>query len=246
MAARIFGNIDRSCLTPEQLQALASTGVTEFTDTSCDAALLNTCGKDAKEIVNQYPLYNELQGVYTKWGDIALQWGHEDSTSDEQWSVANYVDEYSYRVGDSVYCLEDSGYKVVIYRAIQNVPVPAGAFNPAFWNKVCSVKTTELVGLPDLSSYPKYSPFSSYAINDLVAKESECADHTCVYISLTGQNTLPPSEDWGLIYCLPNGNANSCIKRASCSDNRQLISLSNQDKDLICAPVESTTVVRLR
>lgn len=249
MAARTFGNIDPSCLTSEQLEALAAVGIgnNDLIDNGCDAASLNTCGRDANELVTLYPLYNEGQGVYTAWGEIALPWNHEDLVSNEQWSTSNYVDEYSYRVGDIVYRFEKDGYKIVVYEAIQNVPVPAGLFNPALWTEVCSVTTSELVGLPDVRNFQQYDSSATYSISDVVVKNSGCNNYTCAYISLTGQNTAPPSQDWERLYCIPNGNPSTCVKQVSCSDpNRQLISLSNGESDLICVPVESTTGVRPR
>ena len=251
---------------------------------------MNTCGKDVREIVSHYPLYNELQGVYTRWGDIALPWSHEDSTSDERWQIANFTDTYSYSVGDIVYRFENNGYQITLYKAVSNIPAPAGAFDPSLWNTVCSVTVSEPAGLPDIetlrSQYEYYdlsleitqwSDFETtwstdlttpdsdqwgeakiakeyfYKAGDIVLYDTNCGDYTCVYVA-TGDipatpNLIvpgPPSKTyWSRLYCVPNGSPNTCTKRVKCDGpNRQLVSLSSGESDLICVPVESNTGIR--
>ncbi len=152
MAARTFGNASLSCLTSGQLESLAAVGINEsdLIDKGCDPVLLNTCGIDATNVVETYPLYNESQGLYKKWGDIKLPWGHFDSTSDERWQIADYVDTVSYETGDTVYRFEDSSYRVVVYRATVDVASPAGVFDPTKWEQVCSVVVSEPIGLPSI------------------------------------------------------------------------------------------------
>jgi len=291
MAARTFGNIDPGCLTSGQLEALAAVGIEsdDLVDTSCDAASLNTCGRDANELVTLYPLYDEGKGVYTAWGEIALPWNHEDPVSDESWQVSTFTDEFSYRTGDTVSRYEDDGYVVAVYTSIANVPAPAGAFNPTSWSKVCSVTVSEPVGLPEytklLDKYEYYdtsstttasSEFDStwstdpvdpdndqwgaaeiekdylYRAGDTVLHDTGCGDYTCVYVALADVpidvvNEPPPSSHWERLYCVRNGKPNTCVKRVTCTEpNREVVSLSNGNSDLICVPVESTTGIRPR
>lgn len=188
MGARTFGNNDPSCLTPGQLQALAAIGIdaSDFVDTSCDASSLNTCGRDAEEIVTSYPLYNENQGIYTRWGDIALPWNHEDLISDERWQIATYTDTIAYATGDTVFRFEDDGYRVAVYRAVADVAAPAGPFDTTKWELVCSVTVSEPVGLPDIAALraqheyydlslttTKWSEFDSTWSTDLMTPDSD-------------------------------------------------------------------------
>ena len=112
MAARSF---DGCALTPAQSEALSAVGVVAISDTSCSAGDLNTCGRDATELLSLYPLYDPGKGIYTKWGNIPWSWDHEDALSDEQWDTSTYVDTYSYRTGDKILRAEDDGYKLVVY-----------------------------------------------------------------------------------------------------------------------------------
>lgn len=189
MAARSF--VSGCSLTADQLAAVNARGITvdDVVDTGCGAAGLNTCGRDARELVNLYPLYDPEHGVYTEWGNIPVPWNHEDVISDERWQVATYTDEFSYRVGDKVVVLESDGLTVVVYEATSNVPVPAGAFDPAHWAEVCRVTVSEPVGLPDietlLSTYPFYNPKSS-----LTAWSEFASDWD-------EDLTIPDSDEWG-------------------------------------------------
>jgi len=186
MAARLF--VTGCNLTADQLAAVNARGITtnSIANTGCSAAGLNTCGRDARELVNLYPLYDPERGVYTEWGNIPVPWDHEDAISDERWQVAAYTDEYAYRIGDKVIVLESDGLTVVVYEAIVNVPVPAGAFDPAQWSEICRVTVSEPVGLPDvttlLSKYDFYNPksfltawsdFESEWNEDLIAPNSD-------------------------------------------------------------------------
>lgn len=164
MAARSY--VSRCNLTADQLAAVNARGVAtdDIADTGCGATGLNTCGRDATELVTQYPLYDPARGVYTEWGNIPVPWSHEDAVSDERWQVASYTDEFAYKVGDEVFILESDGLTVVVYEAITNVPVPAGAFDPTHWSEVCRVTVSEPVGLPGidtlLNKFPFYRPIS--------------------------------------------------------------------------------------
>ena len=164
MAAKAFGGQPPSCFTASQLQALASKGieVSDIVDTSCTSAYLNTCERDANELFQTYRSYDPTNGIFRKWGNIDIAWGYENSLSDEKWGVAKYIDQYAYRVGDEIVRSENDGYRTVVYRALVNIAPPAGAFNPAQWEVVCSVSTTEPVGLPTidqvLADYGYYEP----------------------------------------------------------------------------------------
>ena len=189
MAARSY--VSGCNLTADQLAAINARGITadDIADTGCSAAGLNTCGRDATELVTQYPLYDPEHGVYTEWGDIPVPWSHEDAVSDERWQVASYTDEFAYRIGDKVIVLESDGLTVVVYEATSNVSVPAGAFDPAHWAEVCRVTVSEPVGLPDiktlLNTYPFYDPKSS------LTAWSEFTTEWSVNL------TVPDSDEWG-------------------------------------------------
>ena len=281
MAARSFSALPRSCFTPEQLQALAAKGVTE-SDIIGQKCIDNTCGKSVEEILQQYPrFYNERAGIYTEWGDIDLPWD-EVNTLNGVWQVAEYTDSNSYVVGDEVVRIEDDGYKLVVYVATSNVPVPAGSFNPALWSEICHIVTSEPVGLPDISKllgkYEYYNPkkylttwseageewnidlnsdeWGEYKIekqyfyrsSDIVLYDTRCGTYTCVYVAtqdMPANNELivpgpPPADYWQKLYCVKNDKEDKCEKKVTCSQpNREVVSLSPGDNDLICVPVES-------
>jgi hypothetical protein len=159
MTARSF---DGCKLTTAQESALSAVGITTTSDISCTSANLNTCGLDGTDLISLYPLYDPRKGIYTEWGNISLPWNHEDPTSDERWQVSNYVDTYSYRTGDTVLRIEDSGRLIVVYTAISNISVPAGAFNASLWSEVCHITVSEPIGLPDIGvleeQYDYYAP----------------------------------------------------------------------------------------
>lgn len=161
MGVRTFG---ASCLTSEQQSALTTAGidVEDVKDNSCTSPLLNTCERDALQLLSEYPIYNPSSGIYSKWGDIALSWDTENLLSDEKWSVASFTDEFAYRIGDTVIVIENDGYRLGVYTATANVPSPAGAFDHTKWTLLCSVVTSEPVGLPSiqdlLSKYEYYNP----------------------------------------------------------------------------------------
>lgn len=159
MAARSF---DGCALTAAQSEALSAVGVTSVGDISCSAGDLNTCGRDARELISLYPFYDPGKGIYTQWGDIPWSWDHEDALSDERWQVATYTDTLSYRIGDSILRIEDEGRRLTVYTATSDVPVPAGAFDPDLWSEVCHIVVSEPIGLPDIGAleeqYSYYAP----------------------------------------------------------------------------------------
>lgn len=164
MAARAFGGQPPSCFTASQLQALASKNieVSDILDTSCTSAYQNTCERDASELFEIYRSYDPTRGIYRKWGNIEVAWSQESVFSDEKWGEAKYVDQYAYRVGDEVVRSENDGYRSVVYRALVDIPAPAGAFDQSEWEVVCSVNSSVPVGLPTidwvLSEYDYYNP----------------------------------------------------------------------------------------
>jgi len=218
MAARSF--VTGCNLTADQLAAVNARGITtnSISNTGCTAAGLNTCGRDARELVNLYPLYDPEHGVYTEWGDIPVPWNHEDVISDERWQVATYTDEFAYRIGDTVIILEADGTTVVVYKATSNVSVPAGVFNPALWSEVCRVTVSEPVGLPDvttlLSKYDFYNPksfltawsdFGSEWNEDLTAPNSDGWDEAKIaktYFYRSGDTVLwnTRCDDYTCVY----------------------------------------------
>lgn len=190
MAARTFGNLPVNCLTPSQLQALASKDVVveDFVDTGCGQESLNTCGGDAYDILSQYAVYDPGKGVYTAWGNIPLPWETENELSDESWQSARYVDSSGYRVGDKVARIENDGYTIVIYECVVDTPAPAGAFDPDLWSETCSVTSSV--------------PLSPFTYTELIGKY-EYYD-TRLYITEWGDFasgweddlTVPDSDTW--------------------------------------------------
>lgn len=185
MAARSF---DGCALTPAQSEALSAVGVIAISDTSCSAGDLNTCGRDATELLSLHPFYDPGKGIYTKWGNIPWSWDHEDSVSDEKWQVSTYVDTYSYRIDNTVLRIEDSGRRIVVYTAIADVPVPAGAFDPDLWSEVCHVVVSEPVGLPDIDALE--GQYSYYAPEAYLTEWGEFTE------SWSTDLTDPDSDEW--------------------------------------------------
>lgn len=284
MAARVYTN---GCLTPDQIAALDSIGIDSdvIVDTDCKAESLNTCGKDALEILSLYPVYDTTKGVYTKWGDINSTW-NTDSPNDV-WQTASFTDTAGYRIGDKVILIVDDGYRLEVYEAISNTPAPAGVFNPALWELVCYVKSSEQVGVPTyeqlISQYSYYSPrayitnwgdFDSlwiedletmssdiwgdaklekqnfYGAGDIVLYDTELGDYTCAYLAIldmpADQELVlpgpPSSAYWRKLYCVRNDKGRSITDGPvkTCDlPNRTVVSLTADDKNLICVPVES-------
>lgn len=114
------------------------------------------------DLFSQYPIYNPRKGIYTTWGDIALPWDTENLPSDERWQAAEYVDTYAYRAGDIVLNIEDDGYRLTLYTALVDIPVPPGAFNLALWSEYCHTVVSEPYGIPPyselVSKFPYYDP----------------------------------------------------------------------------------------
>jgi hypothetical protein len=224
-------------LTEEQLEALDDINLQVVGDNKCD--------RDANALLQLYPLYDVSRGVYTDWGDIPFSWDSEDLLSDERWNVARYVTEFSYEEDDIVVRIEEDGYRVVVYKAIGDIPSPAGAFNPPLWEEVCHVCTAEPVGLPTYpelaSQYGYYSAGTTYSKDSIVLVDSFCGDFTCVYIATSSPGLVaPPSPVWQKMYCVKNGKPYLCEKGVKCDKpNTRVISLSSDPNDLICIPVES-------
>jgi hypothetical protein len=83
-----------------------------------------------------------------------------------------------------------------------------------------------------------------YVAGDVVLYDSGCSDYTCVYVALSDVPALavpgpPPPPYWQRLYCVPTGRESTCKKVKKCGPGRALVSLSSQDNDLICVPVES-------
>lgn len=233
MATRVFG----SCLTEEQLEALDDINLQIVGD--------NKCERDAMSLLQLYPLYDVNKGVYTEWGEIPFNWDEESLLSDERWNVAKYVTEVSYNEDDIVVHIEDDGYRVVVYRAVEDIPSPAGAFNPLLWEEVCYVCTSEPVGVPTydelISQHSYYNNSTTYQKDSIVILDVPCGDYTCCYIATSAPgNVPPPSSPWNKLYCVRNGNPTRCDKELVCDQpNRRVVSLSSPPNDLICVPVES-------
>lgn len=247
MAVRTFGGkFSSDCLTSEQRAAIIVAGIDpdDIIDTSCTSPLLNTCGRDSTELLSQYPLYDPEKGIYTEWGEIDFPWNAESPTIDNKWKVARYIGESSYLSGDTVIIISDDGFGLTLYTAIEDLPVPAGVFNPSLWQEVCNLKTSEPLNLPPIeeleTEYDYFDPEQEYTVGQVVLRETGCGDSTCV---LVVSSTNPITLD--KLYCVPNGKPSTCGKVSSCGDrlNRKIVSLSTPDSDNICVPVESNIAV---
>lgn len=247
MAARTFGSLPISCVTSAQLQALAAKDIEvgDIRDDGCTNPSLNTCERDANDLLAQYPLYDSTRGVYTTWGSIPLSWDSENIASDERWGSARYVDGQGYRVGDRVVIVINGGLLVTLYEAIADGPSPSGPFDPDLWVEVCHITTSEPVGPENTDAYDYYVASTVYVSGNIVLRDTGCGDHTCVYIANSNVpiNTGPPDPAWNLLYCSPNGKVNTCVKQTVCGPGRTIIDLSSGDRDPVCVPVESTTAV---
>lgn len=187
MAARSYGGCG---LTAAQESALSVVGISVVSDISCTSENLNTCGRDARELLASYPLYDPDKGIYTEWGDIPWSWDHEDGVSDERWQVATYVDTYSYRIGNKILRIEEDGRRIVVYTATANVPVPAGAFDPDLWSEVCHIVVAEPVGLPNIDALEEQ--YDYYAPEAYLTEWGDFAE------SWSTDLTDPDSDEWNV------------------------------------------------
>lgn len=246
MAARLF---DNGCLTPEQLSALAAKQIQQnsVVNTTCSSPNLNTCERSFEDVIVESPLYEMSIATSRKWGNIQFSWGFSNTLSDEKWGVANYTNQYAYLSGDTATVIEDGGYLVVVYRALTNISVQPGVFNPLLWEKVCEIRVSEKVGILTynelLSKYQYYAIGETYQSSEIVLYDQACGNITCIYAATstsTSDPGTPPSAYWKKLYCVENGKQNKCENIKKCpSGTYQIISLSSGNNDLICAPVES-------
>ena len=240
MAARVYNGV---CLSGEQLNSLASVGITEdeIVDSTCESGTGNSCGKSSSELLSLYESYDPNKGTYTKWGEIHFPW----STEEQPWGSAQYTDQYSYRTGDNVVLIVNDGSILVLYEAQQDLPVPPGPFDSDYWNEICRIR-----GVDGQSSLPTINTLESqyeywdaneapYSSNSVVLKYSSCGDNTCVYVAKVSTSVSPPSLEWSRLYCVKNGRPNLCIEPEKCLG--KVVYLSSPYSDRICVPVESTT-----
>lgn len=145
-------------LTEEQKAAVEAVNAEgDLIDESC-ARETNSCGKTISQLFNEYELYDFQRGVlYKSWGDVEFPWQITETTNNlnysetrEQWSVATYIGITSYYIGDRVLYIEDDGYVLSLYEANENIPAPAGPLDRTKWTKICSVESSEPVGLPSI------------------------------------------------------------------------------------------------
>jgi hypothetical protein len=145
-------------LTDEQKSALEAIGAeSAITDQSCNRENKNNCGRSAKELFDLYPIYDPQRGLFNTWGGIPFPWKISDltenldfSATDDKWRIGRYKSSVSYFTGDRVIILEKDGYEVVVYEALENIPSISKAFDSTKWERVCSVSTTEPLGLPTI------------------------------------------------------------------------------------------------
>lgn len=150
----LFG--DKKCLNEDQARELNEIDINVEPITTNDSCKdKNSCGISIEELLIRYEFYNTQKGIYKSWGDIIFPWEISNLTpnllineTDDRWKVAKYKESISYFIGDRVLLIEDDGYELSLYEAIEDIPSITGPFKPSKWNKVCSVKTTIPVGLP--------------------------------------------------------------------------------------------------
>jgi hypothetical protein len=231
--ARVFGQ--GNCLTSDQQEQV---GDPPISDTSCYGVYSNTCGIDARELLDLYPVYNPAAGVsLTEWGEINVPWGD----ADQEWGIAKFDTDFGYRQGDRVIRFEQDADYFVLYEAIDDIERAPGVFDPDEWEKICQIRVTDRSLLYNVSlQYPYWAENQEEAI---VRIDTACGDYSCVYESIVeGIPTVSPPNNqyWARLFCVDNGKESKCKKLKSCGPGRVLVSLSEKDNDLICVPVEST------
>lgn len=230
--ARLFGQ--GNCLTTGQQDAV---GEIEIADTSCYGVYINTCGVDARELLLLYPIYNPLAGLFlTKWGEINTPWGDID----REWGDVKIESDFGYFQGDRVLWFEGDGDYLVVYEAVDDIDKGLGPFNPDQWLEVCRIRVTDRSLLSEIIT--RYPYWSGSIEQGIVKIDTECSDYSCLYITSTAivSEVSPPNpEFWTRVFCSENGKDNTCGKVIKCGPNRTLVSLSSEDNDLICVPVES-------
>lgn len=240
MAARVYNGV---CLSGEQLNSLAAVGITEaeIVDSSCESGTGNSCGKSPSELLSLYESYDPNKGTYSKWGEIPFPW----NTEGQPWGSAQYTGQFSYRSGDRIVLIVNDGSILVLYEALQDLPVPPGPFDGDYWTEICRIRSQEgQSSLPTIESLEsQYDYWNSnevpYAANSVVLRYSNCGDLTCVYVAKLSTSDLPPSSNWSRLYCVRNGRPNLCTAPEKCLG--KIVYLSSPYSDRICVPVESTT-----
>jgi len=241
-----------SCLTSEQRTALAAVGIDPegIEDTSCTAPSLNTCERDANSAIDFYGLYDPQKGEFSTWGTIFFKWGESPEGKDSRWGYAAYINPFSYEVGDFAARVESDGYRVVVYRALENIPAFPGLFDSSQWEVYCTVETTTPIGtLPYgelLSAYGYFDDEEVYGPGDRVLVDGTCGNLTYLFESQVPDNSSIPdvnSSSWIRLSITPNKKPNTCEKPPVNCDRyygRVPVSLSDGVNDVVCVPVEST------
>lgn len=139
-----------------------------------------------------------------------------------------------YEEGIRVLYPAEGGKLILLVEALEDINPPVGDLDLGKWLEVCRKQTTDLSYLPEYteltSLYEYYNEQAVYSQHDVVLKDSGCSDYACVLVG-TGTPLV-----WKVLYCVLTGRKNSCKKIKKCGSGRVLVSLSNQDNDLICAP----------
>ena len=141
---------------------------TDIVDKSCSREDLNTCGEDARALLDKYEIYHIQKGIYNTWGEIPFPWKVSDLTSgldflntDDKWSVGEYRQTIAYPKGSKVLLIEQNGYEISLYEANEDIESFPGPFNSSKWDKICSVKTTIRTGLPTVEELKqRYKPYT--------------------------------------------------------------------------------------
>lgn len=147
-----------ACLNADQVEVLSDISIdtTEIhPNDSCKDQ--NSCGVPIENLLELYPFYNTQKGLYKSWGDIEFPWEIDNLTpnlliskTDDRWKVSKYHAVNSYFTGNRVLLIEDDGFRLCVYEALENIVAISGPFDRSKWNQVCCVKTTIPVGLPTI------------------------------------------------------------------------------------------------
>jgi len=228
MAARSF---DGCALTAAQESALSAVGITLVSDTSCGSTELNTCKLDANKVIDLYGIYDPDKGDYYTWESIDSDW----SLLNSNWSEVVYISPYSYSVGDLAAVVEDQGYRVVVYRSLENLPVFPGLFNPSKWSIQCEVVVSDSINIwGPLDQYTYFSESSQYTPGDKALFDVRCGNLSCL-------SEYQTDGSWKKLICLENGKQDLCKKTIKCRPGSVVVDLGGNN--LVCVPVESSVGV---
>lgn len=203
--------------TDEQNEAIEELDVIgSVVDKSCSRESLNTCGYSIEEIFEDYPIYNSQKGLYKSWGHIIFNWEVGPSSpnllfsaNDNKWSISTFREIVSYNAGDRVVYIEDDGYTVSVYEALEQILSFPGAFDRSKWRKICYVQTTIPIGLPSVDEL-----YDRYDIYNLELFYKDWQD-----VNTQWDEDL---HEQSLDYCLAQHPNTTILELEKCVDDRKL------------------------